>query len=137
MHATIARRHRSCVLSCVLRRRPPPAAAFGLAAQAERYLGMTAAQLGLPRSLWCADFMNMLLGRTGASRQALDYRSYGTPAAPGCTDCIAVLISRRWHVGVVKGYDANGNPIIISGNHGHIVNVGTYQKWRVKFYRTP
>lgn len=109
----------------------------GLAARTESFLGQTAAQLRLPRSLWCADFMNMLLGRPGGDRRALSYVRYGTPAAYGCTDCIAVVRSHRWHVGVVKTYDANGNPVIVSGNHGRRVGIGAYPRRSVLTYRNP
>ena len=48
---------------------------------------------------------------------------------------IAVLSRRRGgHVGVVTGFAANGNPIIVSGNHGHRVGEGVYPKYRVIAY---
>jgi uncharacterized protein (TIGR02594 family) len=115
--------------------------AGALSARAASHIGETAPQLGLPRSLWCADFMNMLLGRQGASRAALSYARYGAPAAPGCTDCIAVIAPPRrglhWHVGVVTSYDANGNPVIISGNQGRAVGEGIYPRARVRYWRAP
>lgn len=113
----------------------------GLAARAKSHIGASAPQLGLPPRLWCADFMNMMLGRQGASRSAASYRSYGSAAAHGCIDCIAVLAPCRrgghWHVGVVSGYDANGNPIIVSGNHNHRVAEGVYPRQCVMSYRSP
>ena len=39
------------------------------------------------------------------------------------------------HVGVVKGYDTKGNPIMISGNHARRVGIGVYAKNRVIAYR--
>jgi uncharacterized protein (TIGR02594 family) len=116
-----------------------PASAFGLAERAHGYLGQTAAQLSLPRTLWCADFLNMLLGGGTGSRQALSYLQYGTPAQHGCTDCIAVIRrgKRRGHVGVVRDYDAAGNPIVVSGNHGRVVGEGVYSRRRVMAYRNP
>jgi uncharacterized protein (TIGR02594 family) len=106
----------------------------GLAARANQYVGQTASQLGLPRTLWCADFMNMLVG--GTDRRAISYARRGTPAPYGCTDCVAVLPRRGGnHVGIVQGYDEAGNPIIISGNHNRQVGVGVYSKQRVIAYR--
>ena len=106
----------------------------GLAARANQYVGQTASQLGLPKSLWCADFMNMLVG--GTDRRAISYARRGTPAPYGCTDCVAVLPRRGGnHVGIVQGYDESGNPIIISGNHNRQVGVGVYSKHRVITYR--
>ena len=106
-----------------------------LTAKANRYVGLTARQLGLPRRLWCADFMNMIT-RSGSDRRAFSYIHRGRPAPYGCTNCVAVTARRGGgHVGVVTGYDSRGNPITISGNHGHKVGVGTYNRRIVIAYR--
>lgn len=103
--------------------------------KATAYIGASAKQLGLPARLWCADFMNMIT-RSGSDRRAVSYMKRGTPASYGCTNCVAVTTRRGGgHVGVVSGYDNKGNPIIISGNHGRRVGVGTYAKNRVIAYR--
>ena len=102
--------------------------------KAQVYIGMNARQLGLPLRLWCADFMNMLFG--GSDRRAISYASRGTPAAYGCTNCVAVTRRKGGHhVGIVKGYDGRGNPLLISGNHGRRVGIGTYSKSAVIAYR--
>jgi len=41
------------------------------------------------------------------------------------------------HVGVVSGFDRSGNPIIISGNHGHRVAEAVYPGRRVYAYVMP
>ena len=41
------------------------------------------------------------------------------------------------HVGVVSGIDPHGNPVIISGNHGHRVGEGVYPRSRVIAYVMP
>jgi len=105
-----------------------------LISRAMGFVGSTASQLGLPARLWCADFMNMLVG--GKDRRAVSYVSRGSPASYGCTNCIAV--TRRnggGHVGIVKGYDKNGNPILISGNSSRRVGISTYSKNSVIAYR--
>lgn len=105
-----------------------------LVKMASQYIGENARQLGLPRSLWCADFMNMLVG--GTDRKAASYLHRGSPASYGCTDCVAVTTRRGGnHVGIVTGYDERGNPIMISGNHNNRVGVGVYAKWKVIGYR--
>lgn len=105
-----------------------------LIGRASRYLGANARQLGLPPRLWCADFMNMLVG--GTDRRAASYLRRGRPAPYGCTNCVAVTGRRGGgHVGIVKGYDNRGNPILISGNHSRKVGVGTYARSRVLAYR--
>lgn len=107
----------------------------GLASRASQYMGMSAGQLGLPRSLWCADFMNKIT-HSGKDRTAMSYARRGSPAPYGCTDCVAVTRRRGGgHVGIVTGYDGNGNPILISGNHSHRVGVGTYRRGSVVAYR--
>jgi uncharacterized protein (TIGR02594 family) len=76
----------------------------------------------------------MLVG--GKDRRAISYASRGTPASYGCTNCVAVTHRKGGgHVGIVKGYDVNGNPILISGNHSHKVGIGTYSKNSVVAYR--
>lgn len=105
-----------------------------LVTNASKYVGASASQLGLPARLWCADFMNMLVG--GTDRRAISYAQRGRPAYHGCVNCVAVTKRRGGHhVGIVKGYDSNGNPIIISGNHNRRVGVGVYTRNRVVAYR--
>ncbi len=103
-----------------------------LLVEAERHLGKTAAQLGLPSRLWCSDFMNMIRPGYGTDRRAKSWASAGRPAASGCVGCVAVLTRGRYggHVGIVKGW--NGlNPIMISGNHGRRVGIGEYSAARI------
>lgn len=107
---------------------------LSLSNQASVYMGATAAQLGLPNRLWCADFMNMLVG--GTDRRAISYASRGRPASYGCIDCIVVTKRRGgYHVGIIKGYDSKGNLIVISGNHNRRVAVGYYSPSRVVAFR--
>jgi uncharacterized protein (TIGR02594 family) len=102
--------------------------------KASVHLGSSARQLGLPNRLWCADFMNMLVG--GNDRRAISYKTRGKPAAHGCTNCIAITKRKGGqHVGVVSGYDEAGNPIIISGNHNRRVGIGVYARNKVLAYR--
>jgi uncharacterized protein (TIGR02594 family) len=105
-----------------------------LISKAASFLGSTARQLGLPPTLWCADFMNMLLG--GSDRRAISYTKRGTPASYGCVGCVAITKRKGGgHVGVVKGYDSKGNPILISGNYSRRVGVGSFSKKAVIAYR--
>jgi uncharacterized protein (TIGR02594 family) len=50
-----------------------------------------------------------------------------------------VVTSRRGggHVGIVSGFTANGDPIVISGNHGRRVGEGAYPRSRVLAYVSP
>ncbi|GLH82369.1 hypothetical protein SSBR45G_72780 [Bradyrhizobium sp. SSBR45G] len=94
------------------------------------------------RSLWCARFMNMVLERTGhrgtGSDMARSFASYGQRVSGPQVGAIAVM-SRRGggHVGVVSGVDAQGNPIVISGNYGHRVRETAVSRGRVFAYVMP
>ncbi|MGY3448322.1 TIGR02594 family protein [Bradyrhizobium sp. USDA 4353] len=94
------------------------------------------------RSLWCARFMNMVLERTGhrgtGSDMARSFASYGQRVSGPQVGAIAVM-SRRGggHVGVVSGVDAQGNPIVISGNYGHRVRESAVSRGRVYAYVMP
>lgn len=122
--------------------RPPLRAAGGFVDLARTMLGETAGQLGLPPSLWCADFVNLVLrkeGRAGTgSRVAASFAHYGRPISGPQVGAIAVM-SRRGggHVGIVSGIDASGNPIIISGNSRGRVRETTYRPGRIYAYRMP
>lgn len=91
-----------------------------------------------PPRAWCGCW---LARRFGLSDRALwnarHWASIGRPAFPGCVGCVAVLKrGRGGHVGIVQGYGARGNPIILSGNHNNAVGVGIYPRARVLAYRS-
>lgn len=112
-----------------------------LVAEARRYIGS-----GNPTSrarLWCARFMNMVLERSGhkgtGSDMARSFASYGQRISGPQVGAIAVMSRGRrgGHVGIVSGIDVKGNPIVISGNHGHRVAEATYSRGRVYAYVMP
>ena len=120
----------------------PGAAAVLL--EALRYRGKTANQLGLPAALWCADFMNFVLNKAGGkgthSRSARSFLQFGKKLEGPRVGAI-VIFSRggpnSGHVGVVRGTDGEGNPIVVSGNHGHKVWESVYPKHKVLAYVMP
>lgn len=120
----------------------PGAAAVLL--EALRYRGATARQLGLPTQLWCADFMNFVLRKAGAngthSRAARSFLKFGKRLDGPRVGAIAIFARRgpnSGHVGVVRGTDGDGNPIIVSGNHGNAVKQAVYPKAKVLAYVMP
>jgi uncharacterized protein (TIGR02594 family) len=120
----------------------PGAAAVLL--EALRYRGATARQLGLPAQLWCADFMNFVLRKAGAngthSRAARSFLAFGKKLDSPRVGAIAIFARggpNSGHVGVVRGTDGDGNPIIVSGNHGNAVRQAIYPKHRVLAYVMP
>jgi uncharacterized protein (TIGR02594 family) len=111
-----------------------------LVSEARKYLGTnpTARQ-----KLWCATFMNLVLAKVGYSGTNSDaaksFAEYGRRVSEPEIGAIAVLTRGRTggHVGVVSGIDGQGNPIIISGNHGHRVGEASYPRSRVIAYVMP
>jgi len=118
--------------------------AAGVLIEALQWRGRTAREIGLPTQLWCADFMNFVIGRAGAqgtkSRSARSFLQFGTKLDGPRVGAI-VIFSRRGansgHVGVVRGTDGEGNPIVVSGNHGNTVMQSTYPKAKVLAYVMP
>ena len=112
--------------------------------EALRWRGRTAKQLGLPTQLWCADFMNFVFKKAGAkgtsSRAARSFLQYGKKLDGPRVGAIAIM-SRKGpntgHVGVVRGTDGQGNPIVVSGNHGPTVMQSVYPKAKVLAYVMP
>lgn len=94
-------------------------------------------------SLWCARFMNYVLQRAGyrgtGSDLARSFLSYGTRIGGPRIGAIAVFGRgpRSGHVGIVSAIAANGDPIIISGNHGHRVAEAPYPRARAIGYVLP
>jgi uncharacterized protein (TIGR02594 family) len=118
--------------------------AAGVLLEALRWRGRTAGQIGLPAKLWCADFMNFVLRRAGGkgtqSRAARSFLDYGKKLDGPRVGAIAIFYRKgpnSGHVGVVRGTDGQGNPIVVSGNHGHTVMQSTYPKSKVLAYVMP
>jgi uncharacterized protein (TIGR02594 family) len=118
--------------------------AAGVLLEALRWQGRTAQQIGLPAKLWCADFMNFVLRRAGGkgtqSRAARSFLEYGKKLDGPRVGAIAIMYRKgpnSGHVGVVRGTDGLGNPIIVSGNHGHTVMQSVYPKSKVMAYVMP
>ncbi|HEY1473007.1 MAG TPA: TIGR02594 family protein [Pseudolabrys sp.] len=105
-----------------------------LVSEARKYLGTNPTGRG---SQWCGAFMDMVLKRTGhagGGNLARAYAGYGTRVSGPQVGAIAVM---NHHVGVVSGIDANGNPIIVSGNHNRTVAESVYPRARIAAYVLP
>jgi uncharacterized protein (TIGR02594 family) len=120
----------------------PGAAAVLL--EALRWRGRTAKQLGLPTKLWCADFMNFVFRKAGgkgtSSRAARSFLDFGKKLDGPRVGAIAIMYRKganNGHVGVVRGTDGQGNPIVVSGNHGPTVMQSVYPKSKVLAYVMP
>jgi len=111
-----------------------------LVSEARRYLGGNPTGRG---SLWCARFMNMVLQHTGhqgtGSDMASSFARYGTRVSGPQVGAIAVMSRGRrgGHVGIITGVDAQGNPIMISGNNGNRVREAPVSRGRIYAYVMP
>jgi len=111
-----------------------------LVSEARKYMGTNPTNR---TRLWCATFMNMVLAKAGYSGTNSDaaksFAQYGRRISEPKVGAIAVLTrgKKGGHVGVVSGVDANGNPIIISGNHNKRVGESVYPRGRVIAYVMP
>ncbi|MCK1716181.1 TIGR02594 family protein [Bradyrhizobium sp. 141] len=112
----------------------------GLVSEARRYVGSNPTGRG---SLWCARFMNMVLQHTGhqgtGSDMASSFARYGTRVSGPQVGAIAVMSrgGRGGHVGVITGIDAQGNPIMISGNNGNRVREAPVSRGKIYAYVMP
>jgi uncharacterized protein (TIGR02594 family) len=117
---------------------------FAIGLEALKWVGATSRQVGVPYpDLWCADFINFILRRTGHpttnSRAAKSFLDYGKRIDSPRVGAIVVLHRAKngGHVGIVRGTDGAGNIIVISGNHGNKVWESAYPKDRVIGYVIP
>jgi uncharacterized protein (TIGR02594 family) len=118
---------------------------FAIGREALKWVGATSRQVGVPYpDLWCADFINFILRRTGHnttnSRSARSFLDYGKRIDSPRVGAIVVLTRggpNNGHVGIVRGTDGAGNIIVISGNHGNKVWESPYPKSRVLGYVIP
>ena len=110
-----------------------------IVAEARRFLGGNPTGRG---SLWCARFMNMVLQHSGyrgtGSDLARSFASYGQRVSGPQIGAIAVMGRRGGgHVGIISGIDAQGNPIMISGNNGNRVREAPIARGRIYAYVMP
>jgi uncharacterized protein (TIGR02594 family) len=79
-------------------------------------------------------------GKGTQSRAARSFLQYGVKLDGPRVGAIAIMYRQgpnSGHVGVVRGTDGQGNPIIVSGNHGNSVRQSVYNKSRVLAYVMP
>jgi uncharacterized protein (TIGR02594 family) len=110
-----------------------------LVSESRHYLGGNPTGRG---RLWCARFANMVLERTGhkgtGSDMANSFAHYGQRISGPQVGAIAVMGRRGGgHVGIITGIDAEGNPIMISGNNGNRVREAPVSRGRIYAYVMP
>jgi len=106
----------------------------GAGSRAASYIGTNPTGWG---HRWCGKFMAMVAPNTAAKLKNPNLaRNWATlPRTTAHVGAIAVMGRRGGgHVGIVTGFDENGNPRIVSGNHNHQVGEGVYPKGRIYAY---
>jgi uncharacterized protein (TIGR02594 family) len=88
--------------------------------------------------------MNFVLNKAGGkgtrSRAARSFIDFGKKLDSPRVGAIVIFARggrNSGHVGVVRGTDGDGNPIVVSGNHGHKVWESIYPKHKVLAYVMP
>ncbi len=135
---------KTAAISSTLPRADNKDSVFAIGLEAMKWMGATSRQVGVPYpDLWCADFINFILRRTGHpttnSRAAKSFLEYGKRINTPRVGAIVVLVRAKngGHVGIVRGTDGAGNIIVISGNHGNKVAESRYPISRVLGYVIP
>mgnify|MGYP001611539688 CR=1 FL=1 len=116
----------------------PPHVALAL-----RFKGYTASMLGLPRSLWCGDFIRLIAEKAGFRkpknpRMARDWALVGAPSN-GKPGDLAIFRRGRsataGHVGIVSGTCKRGI-MLVSGNFNNRVAESCYPRARLIAFRS-
>lgn len=126
--------------------RPKVARSRALLGEAQRWVGAEPQQLGVPRTLWCADAVNRWLesiGLTGTgSRRAASFAQWGQPMAVPQPGAIGVMprYNRKGkrvgdHVVIVKAVKGRRVVAISPNGGGNRVRVHTYSVRRFYAFR--
>jgi len=111
-------------------------AGSGVVDRARQFIGATAHQVGVRSTLWCSAFIRKITGASGVDDRALSWerKQHITPQVGA-----VVTMGRRGggHVGVVSGFKANGDPIVISGNSRGRVREAVYPRNRIRAWVSP
>lgn len=110
-----------------------------------QYLSEGGVNIDPSQTAWCAAFVNATLSKTGLDGTgALNARSFLNWGEEVTTPQLGdvVVLSRGTdpalgHVGFFKGFDAQGNILILGGNQGDEVSVKSYNADRLLGYRRP
>lgn len=105
----------------------------GLVGRARQYIGAGARQVGVRTTLWCSAFIRKLRPTSNVDDRAISWLSQ--PRVSAQVGAVAIVTRRGgYHVGIVSGFKPNGDPVLISGNHGNRVAEAAYPQRRVVAY---
>jgi uncharacterized protein (TIGR02594 family) len=116
----------------------------GQRAAIQDYLTTGGANLDPATTAWCAAFVNSTLQQTGGqgtgSNMARSFLDWGQPVDQPQEGDVAVF-SRGdpsgpyGHVGFFKGYDDQGNVLVLGGNQGDAVSISPYPRENLLGFR--
>ena len=112
-------------------RLPQAVSSDRLVNEASRYMGGN--PTGWAR-VWCGKFAELVVRAVGGKIPPNPAVARSWASLPRTSPRIGAIAVMPHHVGFVSGFDGRGNPIIVSGNHGHRVGVGVYSRSRIIAY---
>lgn len=86
--------------------------------RARQFIGESAREVGVRSTLWCSAFLRKITGAQDVDNRALSWEKHQR-IAPQVGAVVTMGRRGGGHVGVVSGFTAKGDPIVISGNHGN------------------
>ncbi|MGX9944826.1 TIGR02594 family protein [Bradyrhizobium denitrificans] len=104
--------------------------------RARRFIGETAHQVGVRSTLWCSAFLRKITGAQDVDDRALSWERHQR-IAPQVGAVVTMGRRGGGHVGIVSGFTAKGDPIVVSGNHGGRVREMVYSRHRIRAWVSP
>lgn len=112
-------------------------AGVGIVERARQFVGATAHEVGVRSTLWCSAFLRKVTGASGVDDRALSWENKPR-IAPQVGAVVTMGRKGGGHVGIVSGFNAKGDPIVISGNsRGHRVSEHVYPRSRIRAWVSP
>jgi uncharacterized protein (TIGR02594 family) len=111
-------------------------AGVGVVDRARQFIGESASQVGVRTTLWCSAFLRKVTGASDVDDRALSWEKH-QHIAPQVGAVVTMGRRGGGHVGVVSGFTAKGDPIVISGNHGGRVREAAYPRSRIRAWVSP
>jgi uncharacterized protein (TIGR02594 family) len=104
--------------------------------RARQFVGESAHQVGVRSTLWCSAFLRKITGAKDVDDRALSWEKHQR-IAPQVGAVVTMGRRGGGHVGVVSGFTAKGDPIVISGNHRNRVAESVYPRSRIRAWVSP
>lgn len=104
--------------------------------RARSFVGATAHEVGVRSTLWCSAFLRKVTGAQDVDDRALSWEKH-QHISPQVGAVVTMGRRGGGHVGVVSGFTAKGDPMVISGNHSGRVREAVYSRSRIRAWVSP